>query len=70
MDISTLPKGVWYEAPKRRYRVRRYHNKQVYGPFYFRTLEAALTRYEALCEELAQIPKEPRPRRKPIAKGE
>lgn len=70
MDISTLPKGVWYEAPKRRYRVRKYHNKTVYGPYYFRTLEAAMARYESLCAELAQIPKDPRPRRKPKAQGE
>ena len=70
MEITSLPKGVWYEAEKRRYRVRRYHNKVVYGPFYYRTLEAAMTRYEALCKELAEIPKDPRPRRKLIAQGE
>lgn len=70
MDISSLPKGIWYEAPKRRYRVRKYHNKVVYGPFYYRTLEGAMTRYQALCEELAQIPKEPRPRHKLISEGE
>lgn len=70
MNISTLPKGVWYEAEKRRYRVRRYHNKVVYGPYYYRTLEAAMTRYDTLCRELAEIPKTPRPRRKQTAEGE
>lgn len=70
MDITSLPKGVWYEAPKRRYRVRRYHNKLVYGPYYYRTLEAAMARYDTLCEELAQIPKDSRPRRKLTSEGE
>lgn len=70
MNMTALPKGIWYEEAKRRYRVRRYHNKVVYGPYYYRTLEAAMTRFEALNEELALIPKEDRPRRKLISQGE
>lgn len=62
-NLTRLPKGLWYEAPKRRFRVRRYHNKIVYGPFYFRTLDAAVARLNELNEELATIPKDPRPSR-------
>lgn len=64
--LSRLPRGLWYENAKRRYRVRRYHNKVVYGPYYFRTLEAAVARLNELNEELAAIPKNPR---KPHKKG-
>lgn len=62
-DLARLPKGLWYEAPKRRYRVRRYHNKITYGPFYFRTLDDAMARLSELNDELALIPKNPRKRR-------
>jgi hypothetical protein len=64
--LSRLPRGLWYEAPKRRYRVRRYHNKVVYLKGYYRTLEAALAALEELNQELALIPKQPR---KPRTKG-
>jgi len=70
MSILSLPKGVWYEADKRRYRVRRYHNKVVYGPYYYRTLEAAMTKHESLDDFLQTIPKTRRPRHKPQAEGE
>jgi hypothetical protein len=62
-NLARLPKGLWYEEPKRRFRVRRYHNKVVYGPKYFRTLGAAMAALEALAEEIAQIPKNQRPPR-------
>lgn len=65
-NLSRLPRGLWYEAPKRRYRVRRYHNKVVYLKGYYRTLEAAMAALNELNEELAQIPKNPR---KPRKKG-
>jgi hypothetical protein len=58
--LSRFPKGLWYESPRRRYRVRRYHNKIVYGPFYFRGLEDALAKLDEVNEELALIPKERR----------
>lgn len=58
--LSRFPKGLWYEAPRRRYRVRKYHNNIVYGPFYFRVLEDALVRLNELNDELADIPKERR----------
>ncbi len=64
-NLTQLPKGLWYEAPKRRFRVRRYHNKVVYGPKYYRTLDEALSALDKLNAELAQIPKDPRaPRNK------
>lgn len=55
--ISHFPSGLWYEKDRRRYRVRRYHNNVVYGPFYFRTLDAALVKLNELNEELEHIPK-------------
>jgi hypothetical protein len=62
--LSRLPKGLWYEAPKRRFRVRRYHNKIVYGPMYFRTLDQAMAELDALNARLSAIPKDKRPSRK------
>lgn len=61
-NLSRLPKGLWYEAPKRRFRVRRYHNKVTYLKGYYRTLEEAMAALEELNAELALIPKNPRKR--------
>jgi hypothetical protein len=58
--IAQLPKGIWYEAPKRRFRVRRYHNKVTHLKGYYRTFNAAQAALNELNEELALIPKEKR----------
>jgi len=62
-NLARLPKGLWYEAPKRRYRVRRYHNKVTYLKGYYRTLDDAMAALNELNAELAQTPKVPRKRR-------
>lgn len=51
-----LPRGIWFDKEKNRYRVRRYRNGKPYLR-YRRTLELALKVYEELKEELAKIPK-------------
>lgn len=51
-----LPRGIWYDEAKRRYRVRRYRNGKPYLR-YRRSLEAALAAYDELTEELSKIPK-------------
>lgn len=51
-----LPRGIWFDAEKNRYRVRRYRNGKAYLR-YRRTREAALTVHAELKEELAKIPK-------------
>lgn len=61
--ITKLPKGLWYEAPKRRYRVRRYHNKVTYLKGYYRTFDQAMAALNELNEELSLIPKVKRIRR-------
>lgn len=55
--MDTLPRGIWYEAPKRRFRVRRYHNKVTYLKGYYRTFDEALAALEELNAELDLIPK-------------
>lgn len=60
---AQLPKGIWYEAPKRRFRVRRYHNKITYLKGYFRTFDDAEAALSELNAELALIPKDKRRRR-------
>ena len=60
---AQLPKGLWYEAPKRRFRVRRYHNKITYLKGYYRTYDSARAALNELEAELALIPKEKRRRR-------
>ena len=63
-NLARLPKGLWYEAPKRRFRVRRYHNKVTYLRGYYRTLEEAVAALDELNAELVLIPKDRRPSRK------
>jgi hypothetical protein len=63
-NLARLPKGLWYEAPKRRYRVRRYHNKVTYLKGYYRTLDEAVAALDVLNAELALIPKDRRSSRK------
>jgi len=53
-----LPRGIWYEAPKRRFRVRKYHNGVSYLKGYYRTFEDAEAALEELQSYLNTIPKE------------
>lgn len=55
MTERKLPKGIWYDAEKNRYRIRRYRNNKPYLR-YRRTEEAALEAYKELTEQLAKIP--------------
>jgi hypothetical protein len=57
-----LPKGLWYEADKRRYRVRRYHNKVTYLKGYYRTFDKAKAALDELNVFLSTIPKNKRQR--------
>lgn len=50
-----LPKGIWYDAPNRRWRVRRYKNRVPYLVGYFATLEAALEAHAELSEKLTTV---------------
>lgn len=61
-----LPRGVWYEADRKRYRVRLYHNNVCYHAGYYRTLDAAIKAYESLKAKLAEIPKTRRRHRDPV----
>lgn len=62
-NLAKLPKGIWYEAPKRRFRVRRYHNKVTYLKGYYRTFAQASVALDELNKEISLIPKEKRQRR-------
>ncbi len=67
MSDETLPKGVWYEAPKRRFRVRKYHNRISYLKGYYRTYEQAKVALTELESYLSTIPKERKKREaKPV----
>ena len=57
MSTQELPKGLWYEAPKRRFRVRKYHNGVAYLKGYYRTFEEAEEALEDLEGYLSTIPK-------------
>jgi len=57
MTTQELPKGLWYEAPKRRFRVRKYHNGVAYLKGYYRTFEDAEIALGELEEYLTTIPK-------------
>jgi hypothetical protein len=58
MSDATLPRGIWYEAPKRRFRVRKYHNRVSYLKGYYRTFEEAEKALAELEAHLSTIPKE------------
>jgi len=58
MTTQELPKGLWYEAPKRRFRVRKYHNGLAYLKGYYRTFEDAEVALAELEDYLATIPKQ------------
>lgn len=67
MTSEVFPKGIWYEAPKRRFRVRKYHNKVAYLKGYYRTYEEAVAALAELMSYLSLIPKERKKREaKPV----
>jgi hypothetical protein len=67
MTDATLPRGIWYEAPKRRFRVRKYHNRVSYLKGYYRTFEEAEKALAELEAHLSTIPKERKKREaKPV----
>ena len=54
---GTLPRGIWYEAPKKRFRVRKYRNGWSYLKGYYRTFEEAEIALKELDDYLETIPK-------------
>lgn len=62
--IDTLPRGIWYEAPKQRFRVRKYHNKVAYLKGYYPTFTEAQVALVELEKYLSTIPKERKDRRR------
>lgn len=58
MSTEELPRGIWYEAPKRRFRVRKYHNGASYLKGYFRTFDEAKEALVELETYLSTIPKQ------------
>lgn len=56
MSSTTLPRGIWFESDRNRYRIRRYRNGRSYVR-YRGTPEEALTAYQELSRELDDIPK-------------
>lgn len=52
----SVPRGIWYEADRDRYRVRRYRNGRAYL-HYCPTEEEALATLAAVNEELSKIKK-------------
>lgn len=58
MSDQELPRGIWYEEPKRRFRVRKYHNGVSYLKGYYRTFDEAQTAHAELVEYLSTIPKQ------------
>ena len=58
MSTEELPRGIWYEAPKRRFRVRKYHNGVSYLKGYYRTFEDAQGALTELETYLSTIPKQ------------
>ena len=55
-----LPRGIWYERSKNRYRVRRYRNHVTYLAGYFSTEEEAMAALAELDAFLDSIPRERR----------
>lgn len=41
MPPTRIPRGIWYEAPRKRWRVRLYQNKQAFLIGYFTSYKAA-----------------------------
>ena len=59
-EVTYLPRGVWYEPSRDRYRVRLYRNHKTYRAGYFDNLEDALKAFEELREMVNKIPKNKR----------
>ena len=62
MSTAPIPRGIWFEADRNRYHIRRYRNGRSYVR-YRDTLEAALTAYQELSQQIEAIPKLPRSER-------
>lgn len=60
--MSNLPKGIWYEKSRNRYRVRLYRNQTPYLGGYYKTIPEALHALAQLKQDLEEIA--PTPRRK------
>ena len=54
---QNLPRGIYYEEKKRRFRVRLYRNNSTFVGGYFPTSELALAAWVALKAKLDAIPK-------------
>ena len=52
-----IPRGVWYEADRDRWRVRRYRNNKAYLAGYFATKHEAVLALASLDAKLERIPK-------------
>ena len=52
----SLPRGIWFEADRQRYRIRRYRNGRAYLA-YRETEEEAREVFEAMAAKLSTIPK-------------
>ena len=55
--MKKLPRGIWYEESRKRYRVKLYRNNIPYLGGYFSTLKAALAKHAELKAKLKAIPK-------------
>jgi hypothetical protein len=60
---GTFPRGIWYEEPKKRFRVRKYRNGVSYLKGYYRTFDEAEVALKELDEYLESIPKSRKQRR-------
>jgi hypothetical protein len=60
---TPLPRGVWFEAARNRYRIRRYRNGRPYIA-YRDTPEEAKKAYEEISRKLEAVPKLKRGERK------
>lgn len=54
---AAFPKGIWYEEPKKRFRVRKYRNGVSYLKGYYRTYDEAEHALKELDAYLETIPK-------------
>lgn len=66
MSTTTLPRGIWFEADRNRYRIRLYRNGRSYVR-YRDTLDEALAVYQELSQQLEAIPKLARGAHAPVA---
>lgn len=57
MIASSLPRGIWYEEDRKRYRVRLYRNTIPYLKGYYTSLAEAEAALNELREELKERPK-------------